>query len=227
MGRALASFQLKTCETIPLYSDRIDRYFSGHGVAQGITLGGTDEYGNDASNELSSMFLDAFAQIRMREPALHVRVHPTTPRWLLDKAAAVVQLGCGKPSFFSDPKVVAALEHAGCSRPHARDYAVIGCVEMASQGRTYNSSDAALFNLPLCLELALNQGWRFADRRLSVTRLGAATIPVNQMQNFDDVLQAFRQQVQQGVQDMARVIRWLEEAYRVYRTTPVNSLLTQ
>ena len=36
----MASFQLKTCETIPIYSERIDRYFSGNGVAQGITVGG-------------------------------------------------------------------------------------------------------------------------------------------------------------------------------------------
>jgi len=50
------------------------------------------------------------------------------------------------------------------STEHARDYAIIGCVEMASQGRTYNSSDAALFNLPLCLELALNQGRRFPGK---------------------------------------------------------------
>ena len=33
----MASFQLKTCETMPLYSQRIDQYFSGNAVAQGIT----------------------------------------------------------------------------------------------------------------------------------------------------------------------------------------------
>ena len=241
----LASFCLKTCETMPLYSQRVDHYFSGNGVAQGLTVGGTDAAGTDVTNELSGLILDAYAQVRTREPALHVRVHAGMPAWFWDKAVAVVQLGCGKPSFFGDPAVVRALEEAGVSTEHARDYAVIGCVEMASQGRTYNSSDAALFNLPLCLELALNEGRRFPNVRVESvgpdggTRrrglgwggrrrpLGAVTPPVATLRTFDDVVEAFRAQVRDGVDDMAKVLGWLEETYRVWRTTPMNSIVTE
>ncbi|MFZ5569329.1 MAG: pyruvate formate lyase family protein [Thermodesulfobacteriota bacterium] len=222
----MASFQLKTCETIPIYSERIDRYFSGNGVAQGITVGGTDEDGLDSTNELSGIVLDAFAQIRTREPALHVRVHDETPAWFLEKAVETVQLGCGKPSFFGDTAVVRALESAGMSTPHARDYAVIGCVEMASQGRTYNSSDAALFNLPLCLELALNRGYCYGEPHYGV-RMGAATPAVTRMHSFDDVVAAFRVQVAHAMAEMVKVIGWLEATYRIWRPTPVNSMVTQ
>ncbi len=218
----LASFCLKTNETIPLYSERVDRYFSGFGVAQGITLGGTDATGEDATNELSGLILDAYAQVRMREPALHARVHADTPEAFLRRCAGVVQLGTSKPSFFGDAAVVPALQEAGITQEHARDYAVIGCVEMASQGRTYNSSDAALFNLPLCLELALNEGQQFAGG----PRVGAATPPVAEMTTFEQVVDAFRAQVADGVDDMAKVIGWLEAEYAVFRTTPVNSMLT-
>ncbi|MHB8878106.1 MAG: pyruvate formate lyase family protein, partial [Myxococcaceae bacterium] len=218
-----AGFCLKTCEAIPLYSERVDRFFSGNAVAEGITLGGTGPEGGDATNELSGLFLDAFAQVRTREPALHVRVHPSTPRWFLEKAVEVLQLGCGKPSFFGDLAVVKALETAGMSTLHARDYAVIGCVEMASQGRTYNSSDAALFNLPLCLELALNEGRPFGERR----RLGAATPPVAQLSSFDVVVKAFSALVVDAAHDMTRLLGWLEEVYRVHRPTPVNSMITE
>ncbi len=227
----IASFELKTCETIPLYSERIDRYFSGNGVAQGITLGGTDGAGRDSTNELSGLFLDAYAQIRTREPALHVRVNEDTPRWFLERAADVVKLGAGKPSFFGDHALVRALESAGMSTPHARNYAIIGCVETASQGRTYNSSDAALFNLALCLELALNEG-----RQLSVrldpsaptkVRLGAPTPSVTRMSSFDDVVDAYRAQVRHAINEMARVIGWLEAASREVRTTPLLSSVTR
>ncbi len=218
----LASFCLKTCETIPVYSERIDQFFSGNGVAQAITVGGTDARGRDATNELSGVILDAYAQVRTREPALHVRVHAATPPWLVDRAARVLQLGCGKPSIMGDDAIVRALVASGISREHARDYAVIGCVEMCSQGRTYNSSDAALFNLPICLELALNGGRRFGSRR----RIGAKTAPVAAMKSFDDVVRAFRDQVKKGIDDMAGVITRIEAVYRVWRTTPVNSMLT-
>ncbi len=220
-----ASFQLKTCETMPIYSERIDQYFSGNGVAQGITVGGTDADGNDVTNALSGLILEAYAQIATREPALHVRVHPATPAWFLEKAVEVLQLGCGKPSFFGDTAVVPALENAGMTTTHARDYAVIGCVEMASQGRTYNSSDAALFNLPLCLELALNQGVCYGEKHFN-NRLGAATPAVEQMRSFDDVAAAFRQQVEHAVAEMVKVIGWLEATYRIWRPTPINSMLT-
>ena len=225
----LAAFGLKTCETMPLYSERIDRFFSGNGVAQAITVGGTDAFGKDVTNELSALILDSYAQILTREPALHVRIHPGSPPWLMEKAVEVVQLGTSRPSLFGDTAVVEALEAAGISREHARDYAVIGCVEMASQGRTYNSSDAALFNLPLCLELALNEGRHFpkpgrSERR---SRMGAPTPPVSRMKSFDDVVEAFRAQVRDGVDEMAKVIGWLEEVYRVHRPTPINSMLTQ
>ncbi len=218
----LASFCLKTCETIPVYSERIDEFFSGNGVAQAITVGGTDSRGGDVSNELSGVILDAYAQVRTREPALHVRVHAATPPWLIDRAAMVLQLGCGKPSIMGDDAIVRALTTAGISSEHARDYAVIGCVEMCSQGRTYNSSDAALFNLPICIELALNEGRQFK----SLQRIGARTKPVADMKSFAEVVAAFRLQVQKGIDDMSAVIDCLEKTYRLWRTTPVNSMLT-
>ena len=223
----IASFQLKTCETLPLYSQRIDQFFSGNGVAQGITLGGVDEAGNDTTNELSHLFLEAYAWLQTREPALHVRVHDNTPAPFLEKAVAVVQLGCGKPSFFGDRAVIRSLtETAGMTLPHARDYAVIGCVEMGSQGRTYNSSDAALFNLPLCLELALNQG-RCFGAKTGQRRLGAVTPPVSAMRSFEDLLDAFRRQVADAVGRMARVITRIEATYRIHRTTPITSVMTR
>ncbi len=224
----MASFCLKACETLPLYSERIDKFFAGGGVAQAITVGGTDADGRDVANELTGLILDAYAQVLTREPALHVRVHPDTPDWVMRKAVQVIQLGTSRPSLFGDPAVVRALESAGMTEEHARDYAIIGCVEMASQGRTYNSSDAALFNLPICLELALNEGRRFPGKLAAKRqRMSAATPPVSTMRSWDDVLAAFREQVADGVADMVKVITWLEEVYRIWRTTPVNSILTQ
>lgn len=231
-GRATeitASFCLKACETIPLYSRRIDSFFSGNGVAQAFTLGGTDADGNDATNELSGLILNAYSQVLTREPSVHVRIHPGTPEWFFHKSVELLQMGTSRPSFFGDTAVVKALEEAGMTTAHARDYAVIGCVEMASQGRTYNSSDAALFNLPLCLELALNRGRRFRGKARieGPRRFGAPTPPVSALKTFKDVLEAYRAQVRHGIDDLVKVIGWLEEVYRTHRPTPVNSILTQ
>ncbi|MCP3983110.1 MAG: formate acetyltransferase, partial [bacterium] len=218
----IACFQLKCCETIPLYSDRIDKYFSGNAVAQGITLGGVDQEGNDATNELSGLFLDAYGLIGTREPSLHVRVHNETPGWLLDKSVAVLQSSGAKPTLMGDEAIIPALQQAGIRLEDARDYGVIGCVEMASQGRTHNSADAALVNLPICLELALNQGRTFSGKKL-----GVETAAISQMQAIDDVVQAYRQQVQASIESVAQVLGYIESSIRDHRATPVNSLLTE
>lgn len=219
----IASFQLKACETVPLFSRKIDAYFSGNTVGQGITLGGVDEKGDDCTNELSGLFLDAFRQIKTREPNLHVRIHEMTPSWFMDKCIEMLKCGCGSPAFFGDTAVIKALKKAGMTEEHARDYAVIGCVELGSQGRTYHSSDAGLFNLPLCLEMALNEGRSFG----SLKREGAKTPHPETMKSFEDLVKAFRIQVSKMIDDAVEAINHLEKSYAEIRTSPLNSILTK
>jgi formate C-acetyltransferase len=224
----IASFQLKACETIPLFNKTVDKFFKGNTVGQGITLGGTDTKGNDVTNELSGLFLDAFAQIRTREPNLHARIHEKTPDWFLDRCAELLQLDCGSPSLFGDSAIISALKKSGMKNEDANDYAVIGCVEIGSQGRTYHSSDAALFNMPICLELALNQGRQFKNGVIGkISRLGAATIPVEAMTCFEDVINAYREQIKDSVDEAVKATKWIERVHRVHRTSPVNSIITE
>lgn len=222
--RLIASFQLKACETIPLFSRRMDAYFSGNTVGQGITLGGTDSEGRDATQLLSGLFLDAFLKIRTREPNLHVRIHGSTPAWFLEKCTALIGAGCGNPAFFGDAAVVKTLTGAGMSLAHARDYGVIGCVELGSPGRTYHSSDAGLFSLPACLELALNVGKPFG--RSLFASWAVKTPPPETLESLEDLLCAFTRQVEAMVADAVRQTTLLERANRAHRSAPLNSLLT-
>ncbi len=217
----IACFYLKTCETMPAYSDRVEDGFGGNTVGQAITVGGVDASGKDVTNALSGLFLDAFAQVRTREPNVQVRVHAGTPTPFIERAAALVQLGTGQPAFYGDEAIVPALEHVGMRREDARDYGVIGCVELCCPGKTYNSSDAALFNLALCVELALSGGRDLAGRRV-----GPATPEPTQLRSFADIQHAFEAQVAAAVDEMAMVIAWLERGNAEHRPTPLNSALT-
>ena len=218
----MVSFQAKCCEPLPLYSERMDRYFGGNATIQGITVGGVDADGNDAGNAVSELILEAYAQLGTREPNLQVRVHAGTSPRLMDKALALMQRTGARPTLIGDEAMIAGLLATGMPLAHARDYGVIGCVEPASQGRTNNSADAALSNLLLCLELALNGGRNFAGKRL-----GVATPPVQALSDFAAVLAAYRRQVDHMVGDMHAALCQLERTYRVHRTTPVMSLMTQ
>jgi formate C-acetyltransferase len=54
----LACFLGKAAELLPLFNGMATEYFSGLSSASGLTLGGCDTEGRDASNELSFLFLE-------------------------------------------------------------------------------------------------------------------------------------------------------------------------
>jgi len=103
----------------------------------------------------------------------------------------------------------------------ARNYAVVGCVELSLPGKSFFSTDAALFNLPLCLELALNRGRRFGKHR----RLGAETPDPATFTSIDRVIEAFRDQVEFMVRRMIADLKVMERGNRDYHPTPFSSLL--
>jgi pyruvate-formate lyase len=103
----------------------------------------------------------------------------------------------------------------------ARNYTAVGCVEPVCQGKSFSSTDAALFNTPLALELALNQGRRFG----SVIRTGAMTPPVSRMQTMNDVTAAFEAQLKALMGRLIADLQAVELANRRYHPTPLTSML--
>jgi formate C-acetyltransferase len=97
----------------------------------------------------------------------------------------------------------------------------VGCVEPVSQGKSFASTDAALVNVPILLELALNQGRRFG----SWFRSGARTAPVARMRSMGDVKAAFETQLRFQLGKLVGDLQAVERANRRYHPTPLTSML--
>ncbi|MDX1648847.1 MAG: pyruvate formate lyase family protein, partial [Myxococcota bacterium] len=143
----LGCFLGKAAELLPLFNAMATEYFSGLSSASGITLGGTDEEGHDATSPVSFLMLEAYDRMRLRQPNLHLRVHPDSDPRLLARAAEVVKGGGGMPAFFNDAAIVPALEARGVPRSEARDYSIVGCVEWGVPGRSFPAAGAAFLSL--------------------------------------------------------------------------------
>jgi pyruvate formate-lyase/glycerol dehydratase family glycyl radical enzyme len=215
------SFSAKTTEHLFLLSGRASEYHGGYLVAQAATVGGMDRDGNDAVNDLTYLFLDVMEQAGLRDPNYMARIHRNSPREYVERAVGVAMQGKAVPGLFSDEATIAALTAHGYSEEDARDYGVVGCVEPTLPGRSFCSTDAALVNLPLCLVLALNQGRRFGSR----LRLGAKTPPIRDFMSMDDVLSAFRTQVEFMAHRLIRDIQVIEQGNRDFHPTPFSSML--
>ena len=95
--------------------------FAGYGLFQNLIVGGQDENGVDATNDLSYMCLEATMHVRLPQPSLSVRVWNCSPHDLLLKAAAVTREGLGVPAYYNDEVIIPSIMSRGLTLEDARD----------------------------------------------------------------------------------------------------------
>lgn len=124
---------------------------------QTITIGGTDGDGNDVTNEMSYIVLDATKTVRAIVPPLALRWHDGIPRRLVDKAIEVLASGMPQPAIFNDKVNVLRLTGLGCPLEDARNYSINNCMVPTIPGKNFNhiSAWASGVPLPMCLNAAL------------------------------------------------------------------------
>lgn len=120
-------------------------------------IGGCDKNGNDCSNEISYLMLDAAEETRTPHPTVTLRVNENTPADLMRRAVKCVRSGIGMPAFVSDKSNVNFLVSRGVPLEDARDYAMAGCLDLQIPGRSRQNS-VGMFLTPLIVELAMNNG---------------------------------------------------------------------
>ena len=156
---------LKFNQVVYLRNSNSARYFAGFPIGFNVAIGGQNADGSDASNALSYLFLQAQSHILLPQPNLSLRMYKNSPAELLEAATRVIAKGSGMPQVFNDEAVIPALEAHGVSHEDAMDYAIVGCVELTTQGNALNWSDAAMFNLVKALEFDAHRRRRPAHRQ--------------------------------------------------------------
>lgn len=151
----LESLWVKCNDIVLLRSTNSARYFAGFPTGYTALLGGLTETGRSAVNILSFLSLDAYQNVRLPQPNLGVRVNELIDRPFLRKTAETIRLGTGIPQIFNDEVVIPAFLNRGASLEDARDYSVVGCVELSIPGRTYGLHDIAMFNLLKVMEIVM------------------------------------------------------------------------
>jgi len=133
----LEEFMMKLCSNLllmPIASRGSADELSADHVA--VTVGGVDTNGNDAVNELSYLFLDAFADAKA-SLSFSVRVAPNiNSRAWLRRAVDIYLKTCGT-AFYNDDIIITSLQKAGVTLEDARDYSIVGCIEPTTNGNAF------------------------------------------------------------------------------------------
>ena len=192
---------LKIAEQNKPWSYFATRSGPGYTSGQLITLGGVDKWGHDASNEVTYMILQGSARLVLHSPPVSLRIHENTPAELWEAAIETTRRCGGVPTFESDAAIIPALEKRGFSPEDARNYGMIGCVEPGGNGMDWsqcgNTGSEAYFMTPNALLMGINNGinpMRFPGAP-EPKQIGPATGYLYEMESFEEVKQAYVEQV--------------------------------
>jgi len=198
-------------------------YFAGFPIGFNVALGGQSKEGKDATNVLSYLFLKAQEHIALPQPNLSARLHKDSPHEFVMECSRIIGLGSGMPQIVNDESIIPALKQAGMDHEDAMDYAVVGCVELSSQGKSLGWSDAAMFNLVKCLELAMNNGVCF----LSGEQMGPQSGSLTEFSDFEDLEIALASQIAHFMARMIRACEKVEKAHQRYLPSALLSAVVE
>jgi len=218
--------------------DKTAIVFSSGTIMGGTALdvGGVDEAGNDITNDLSYMVLDAHAHTRIPNPWMGVRLHKDSPEEFKIKTFNVVRIGTGEPKVFNDEPMINSLLRYGKPIEDARNYVGVGCVEPAVPGKTYGWHDSSSFNIAKVVQLAINHGRcidcgsdcsYYASCAGDGRSLGPDTGGLDTFKDFSEVIESFDHQMKHWCDIMIAIIQKIDRAHQRLKPLPYLSLLIQ
>ncbi len=185
-----------------------------------INLGGVREDGSDGVNDVTYLLLDVIEEMRLLQPSSSIQVSKKNPDRFVKRAARIIRTGFGQPSVFNADLITQELVRQGKSLVDARNGGSSGCVEVGAFGKEAYIL-TGYFNLPKVLELTLNNGF---DHRTG-KQVGVQTGDPASFQTFDDLFDAFTEQLTYLMDIKVRGNNRIERLYADYMPAPFLSLL--
>ena len=169
-------------------------------------IGGTTPTGESGYNDLTVACLEAIRNIRRPNLQLHVR--RDMPQEVWDAALDAIATGCGLPALYNEEEFLRSLRyaHLGIREEDLGLYNGGGCTETMIHGCSNVGSLDAGINLPLILVETLHD------------HLSTAS-------SFEELVAAYREDVAQIVNEIARDVSADQEAKARLRPQPMRSLL--
>jgi len=206
------------------YSNSSSNFSQRYEGSEPVTMGGLDEEGNDATNELTYIMLDA-ADRSKASLNFVVRVHDKTPEELLMKVADLYYQGVSSVSLMNDNIAMKALINRGFTQKDARTYAITGCVDMCAPGKTGGEGFSSIL---LCrtLDLALRNG-NAKTLVGTIKDAGLKTGNPNEFNTFEEFLDAFFTQADYMIKKIVKASKIRDKLYAEDLPSPYISAFMQ
>ncbi len=170
-----------------------------------------ESLGRDRSNAYTHVLLREFIALSSPDLKIHFLYAKSTPRELVEMAAAAIIAGSNSIVFMNDGLIQPALEGLGIEPEDAREYQVVGCYEPCAREEVCCSCNGIL-NLGKAVEVAMNGG-----RDMTTGELIGVEIP-DDFQTFGEFYAAFCRQLEFFAEAAMALTRAREAAYPLVST---------
>ena len=191
---------------------------------QNVTIGGVGPDGCFAGNPVTRIILQATRRLRFDQPLISLRYCDDMPDDMWAECMALIKTGTGFPAFFYDGACIPAKLRMGISPEDAKNYALIGCVEMGTPGKEYAKTEVLRINMPMILQLMLNKG----DAALTGDHFPLETErDLDSIRSFDEFYSWYRSELLHFGALAMDSINLLDETVMHYYPTPFLSVLME
>jgi formate C-acetyltransferase len=180
-----------------------------------------DSAGSDAVNDLTYILLRATELMVLRDPNLSARFHyVANERRYLERVCEVIVNTGAIPALHNDVADIDTLQKQGETLEHARDYGIVGCVELASPGRDYCASSSIMLNLGAAMEMTLLNGKRLVT---GDEQIGPVTGDPAGFTSFAEFWRAFKTQLRWLIQQAIAMNEHFGAVHQEMLPTPLLS----
>jgi len=209
---------LKTNEIVALYDVVATQYFGGMATTQGVVVGGVDMNGNDATNDLTYLFLKAHELTAVPSPNVVVRCHENTPNRLYRNISNIIAKGKNIIGLYNDKTAIQALQNDGIPLEDARNYGIVGCVGLSTSGLSFDNTGAIFLNLPKALELTLG-----TEDTILKDSIPLET-NIEKFITIDDILISYKNKLKKIIEMAVIAANAYQQAHIELKPTPLMSL---
>jgi len=206
----------------PLENPVIFSVTTGIDVIYTAQIGGSDGFGNDLSNELTLIAMEALANLHVNQPPLALRYHKNISQEVIDGAIELDRVGMGHPSWFNEELLETWALSRGYSPEESKKAGIVGCVNPYMPGNPNVGS-------------GLNNTGGFMGPKLLEETLGLwEPIPVpgipklanpTEMKSIDELYDAYMQRLEFHVKVAVSSWNIGHEIIEQYLPDPCNSFL--
>lgn len=223
----VGSLWVKLGDNVDLVPQVSEELFGGAGTAPAVTIGGsitgTNGEAVDGVNDLTYIMLRVTEILATREPNMNARFHyEVNSKEYRNRVCQVIGITQAVPAFHNDLANIQTLQNQGASLEDAQDYSIIGCVELACSGKSYEASSSILLNLSAPLEMAIYNGKRYISGN---TQFGPLTGEVSEFKTFESFLNAFEIQLKWIIKQAVELNENMAIIHQKMLPTPLLSAL--